>query len=178
MKKIAIAFFICVLFFVSNKSLAQNYKIAFGLRGGWTTGFSGKYFIQDGQAIEGIFSSGWGWAGFQLTGLYEIHKPAFADKDVEGLFWFYGGGVHVSAGYSYDEWIPPHGPYIGYYDRHHYGAFGIDGIFGIEYKIAELPVTIGLDVKPFIEFSGYKYAPFNFWDAGLTIRYTMKNTLK
>ncbi len=135
MKKI---FFI--LFFILScvgSIFSQDYKTGIGLRGGWTSGITAKHFIKEGKAIEGILSSGYMYRGWQITGLYEIHKPAFAKDDVEGLFWLYGGGAHFGGGYRYD---------------HNYVSIGVDLIFGIEYKIPDIPFTVGADVKPFFDF--------------------------
>lgn len=141
------------------------------MRGGWISGLTVKHFIKEGRAIEGIFSSGWGWRGWQITALYEIHKPAFQD-DVDGMFWFYGAGAHFAGGYSYKEWHQT-GPWYnqGYWETHSYSAFGIDGILGLEYKLSDIPFTVGVDIKPFIEFSNYRDAPFNFWDGAFTVRF-------
>ncbi len=163
-----------ILFFISAFGIgqmpAQDYKTGVGLRGGWIGGITAKHFIQEGRALEGIFSSGWGWRGYQITGLYEIHKAAFTKDDVKGFFWFYGAGAHFGGGYIDEKWHPT-GTYTGYYDTYHYSAFGIDGIFGLEYKIEDIPVTLGLDIKPFIEFSNYRDYPFHFWDGAFSIRY-------
>jgi hypothetical protein len=170
MKRYFFVFTFTLLSFVS--SFSQDYNTGIGLRGGWTSGLTIKHFINDGHAIEGMISSGWGWRGYQITGLYEIHKPAFVKDDLEGMFWFFGGGVHFAGGYTYEKWHST-GPWVyqGYYEKYHYSAFGIDGIFGLEYKIPDIPFTVGVDIKPFIEFSNYGGAPFNFWDGALSIRY-------
>lgn len=166
--------FACLIFILCgiSQSFSQDYKTGIGLRGGWTTGLTGKFFIKEGKAIEGILSSGYAYrGGWQLTGLYEVHKPAFTKDDLEGFFWFYGGGIHFSSGHRYRYWYPGPGYGNGYYETRYYSTFGIDGIFGLEYKISEVPITIGLDVKPFIEFATYNDYPFNFWDAAFTIRF-------
>src|ERR1017187_6087280 len=132
MKKIFFAFLLFVGLYKSN---AQDYNTGVGLRGGWTSGITAKHFISDGRAIEGIFSSGWGWRGFQITGLYEFHKAAFTKYDMEGFYWFYGGGAHFGGGYGYDYWHQTGPGYLnGYYETRHYVTFGIDGIFGLEYR--------------------------------------------
>jgi hypothetical protein len=162
----------------STIAYAQDYKTGIGIRGGWTGGITLKHFVKEGRALEGIFSTGWHWRGYRITGLYEIHKAAFAKENVAGLFWFYGAGAHFG-GYSYQkpyyEW-QSYGNNQGYYSvtkykRQGYVVFGIDGVFGLEYKIEEIPITLSLDVKPFIEFSDYQDYPFHFWDAGFSLRY-------
>jgi len=166
-----LACLICVLVaFGVNTSFAQDYKTGIGLRGGWIGGLTVKHFLKEGKALEGIFSSGWGWRGYQITGLYEIHKAAFTKDGAEGFYWFYGAGAHFGGGYKHLKYYST-GLYSGYYETHNYVTFGIDGIFGLEYKINEIPVTLGLDLKPFIEFSNYRGYPFRFWDGAFSIRF-------
>ena len=170
-------FLIC--FLDTANSFSQDYKTSIGLRGGWTSGITAKHFISDGRAIEGIFSSGWRrWHGYQITGLYEIHKPGFVKDGAEGFYWFYGGGAHFAGGYIYEKWYnqPGQGYLNGHTEIYHYSALGIDGIFGLEYKIADLPITLGVDVKPFFEIATVRGAPFGFWDSAFTIRYVFNGT--
>lgn len=169
MKKYYVLLFL-ISSLVLNELSAQDYKTGIGLRGGWIGGLTVKHFIKEGKALEGIFSSGWGYRGYQITGLYEVHKAAFTKDEVKGFFWFYGAGAHFGGGYKYKEWHPT-GSWTGYYTDHRYSTFGIDGIFGLEYKIEEIPITLSLDIKPFIEFSNYSNYPFRFWDGAFSIRF-------
>ena len=168
-------FFCLLLLAITNTTFSQDYKTGIGLRGGWTSGLTAKHFIKEDAAIEGIFSSGWRrWTGYQITVLYEKHKAAFtSNDDIKGFFWFYGAGVHFATGYTYEKWYdkPGYGYLGGYHETYHYSAFGIDGIFGLEYKIEEVPITVGIDVKPFIEIPTISGPSFGFWDMGLSIRY-------
>lgn len=170
MKKITIVFLFLSVFGINSLN-AQDYKTGVGVRGGWSSGITGKYFIKEGRAIEAILSSGYRYRGFQITGLYEIHKPAFTKQEVEGLFWFFGGGAHFGGGYRYEHFHPNNSWWGGTYHTHNYVAFGIDGIFGLEFKIPDLPVTVGADVKPYFDFVTERDAPYGFWDSALSIRY-------
>jgi hypothetical protein len=172
MKKYFITLFFLSLF-SGNLLLAQDYKTGIGLRCGWLGGLTVKHFISDGTALEGILSSGWGYHGYQFTGLYEKHKAAFTKDDAKGFFWYYGGGAHFAWGYKYKVWINTSNGQVlsGYWDDHRYSAFGVDGIFGLEYKVEDVPVTFSVDIKPFIEFSNYNNYPFHFWDGAFTIRF-------
>lgn len=153
----------------------SGYKTGIGLRGGFEGGITVKHFIKSGRAIEGILSRGWGYGGMRITGLYEIHKPFPGAK---GLDWFYGVGAHIG---FYDE---------GYYNfkcdkdgywykgnwypgdcRGTYTTIGIDGILGLEYQFAEIPFTIGLDIKPYFDFVGRSN---HYGDGAFSIRYTIK----
>jgi hypothetical protein len=133
---------------------SQEYKNSIGVRGTYAFGITGKHVFQENKAIEGIVTFGYG--GFNITGLYEIHAPAF---DVNRLYWYYGGGAHIGQ-------IGAGHPFL---DREE-GTFllGIDGIVGLEYDIEEIPITISLDWKPTISFTGYGSG---LW-GGLSFRYT------
>lgn len=155
MKKLFIA--TAFLFFTSLWSNAQSYDTGIGVRGGLASGITGKHFLSENAAVEGILSTR--WRGFSITGLYEIHAIAF---DTPGLYWFYGFGGHLGFwdGYAKHPWFD---------DAENYAVFGIDGIIGMEYVFADIPFTIGIDWKPAINISGHS----GFWvdSAGLSVRY-------
>ena len=161
---------------LSFQSLAQEYDadgydFGVGVRGGFTSGLTFKMMMDQRTAIEGIL--GWGFRGVRIVGLYEIHAKAF---EVDGLNWFYGVGGHV-AFYNYGksgDWR-----WNGFnWERNKNGenvtnsfGVGVDGILGIEYQIQEIPFTVGLDIKPAIEFNTLGFFPFMFWDSAFSIRY-------
>src|SRR5215469_7771180 len=79
---------------LSFKSFAQHYKIALGLRLSTpsptiSSSVSGKFFIDDRSAIEGLVSFG---TRFGLGGLYERHLQI---GGIESLNWFFGGGAYL-----------------------------------------------------------------------------------
>lgn len=145
----------------SKKENHNVYNTAIGLRAGSTPGFTFKTFIKGNAAFEGIIHTR--YHGILFTGLYEIHKQAF---DTKNLHWFYGPGAHV-------------GIYRANYYRDRFGRIrsndavtaGIDGILGLEYYIGEIPFTVGVDIKPFVDIVN---PGFGYWDGALTIRYTFK----
>ena len=149
---------IVLLIFGLNVSLkAQDYQWGVGVRLGPSAGITAKYSLSDYGYLDGILH--FRWHGMQLTGLYEIHAPAF---DVNDLYWFYGGGAHLGF------WDEPHNhPFYDDYDSH--ALIGIDGIIGMEYYIRDIPFTIGLDYKPSLNFFDY----FGFFadELGITLRY-------
>ncbi len=138
----------------TGKLSAQDYKTGIGLRGGLPSAITLKHFFNGNKAVELIVGSR--WAGFSVTGLYEISKSnAF---DVDRLDWYYGVGGHV--GFYSGRFGP--------FDEQH-TAIGIDGIIGIEYNIEEIPINISLDYKPAINFGTYFYARGD--EAALSVRY-------
>lgn len=138
-----------------------------GIRvGGLSSGVSGKYFFKDQVAVEGIVGTNFGRRGFHLTGLYEIHAETLG---VPGLQWFYGAGAHIGAykgRYYHDR------RYKKYDDSFNKTLItvGIDGIVGLDYQITEIPVSVGIDFKPFLDVN--QDGLFLLPDGALTVRYT------
>jgi hypothetical protein len=151
----------------ANRESAQAQTVGLGLRvGGYNAGISGKYFFRDNLAIEGILGTGFGRRGFQLTSLVEQHASAFG---IEGLQWFYGAGAHIGVfrGRYYHE--PSNKHYVDSYNRT-LATLGVDGIVGLEYQITEIPISVGIDFKPFIDIN--RDGLFLYGDGALTVRYT------
>ncbi|MBA9078102.1 MULTISPECIES: hypothetical protein [Rufibacter] len=154
----------CCLFSVTQ-ARAQQHGV--GIRvGGLSSGISGKYFLNGSAAIEAIIGTSFGRKGFHLTGLYELHASALG---VPGLQWFYGAGAHIG---SYKGRYYHDRTYKHYYDSANktLATVGIDGIVGLEYQITEIPVSVGIDFKPFLDVN--QDGLFLFPDGALTVRYT------
>ena len=138
MKRLSITIFVLFLLVLSSKS--QDYHSGLGLRASVSPGISFKHFLTTNMAGEGILTVRWG--GFNATGLAEWHLPVF---DTEGFYFFYGGGAHLGVWDS---------------SRDYYGSteggtnlfLGIDGIVGLEYAFLDIPLSIGLDWKPGLNF--------------------------
>lgn len=154
---------ICLGFLlIGQRSNAQDYKWAAGLKfGGYENGISGKYFMQSNVALEGIL--GFRSHGVVVTGLYEIHQPAF---NVDKLKFYYGFGAHLGSIGS--------GPYRRFNgdDRIYNDArilLGADGVLGLEFVIPQSPIAVSLDLNPRIELAT---GPFFDIAPGLGIKYT------
>jgi hypothetical protein len=151
------AFLTITLLLLNVMSLtAQEYQTGLGVRGGLFSGISVKHFTSGSNAIEGVIATH--YRGLLLAGMYQMHAPAF---DAPGLYWYYGGGAH-----------------IGIYNRRHrfdervngnVSTFGVLGVVGLEYKINEIPITIGIDITPGFDIIGNT----DFWiSSGIAVRYT------
>lgn len=151
-------FIIATLFvlFAFSQVNAQDYNTGIGLRGGFFSGLTVKHFLDERNALEGLLSTR--WSGFDITGLYEVHDQAF---NVPRLNWYYGGGAHIGF------WDGSHVNWA--HDTRSYTVIGVDGILGIEYNFADVPINIGLDWKPTLNLIGHD----GFWGDGgaLSIRY-------
>lgn len=142
----------------------NTYRTAIGLRGGETSGLTIKHFVSGKDAIEGIIGI-WNH-GARATVLYERHVQAF---NVSGLNWYYGGGAHGSVHSGHHLWHS-HKHEHTHYHRGSIGL-GVDGIFGMEYKFAPVPIALSFDVKPYFEVNFHGGA-WTSLDPGLGIKVT------
>ena len=141
---------------------SNSYQIAAGLKfGGYESGISGKYFINNNTAIEGIL--GFREKGVVVTGLYEIHQVAF---NVPALKFYYGFGAHIGGVGKGNYNLFNRDPRV--YANNQI-LFGVDGVIGLEYKIPKAPIAVSLDLNPRIELAT---GPFVDIAPGLGIKYT------
>lgn len=155
-----ISFALALVLCMALSAQAQSgYTTGIGLRGGSASGLTIKHFINSDAAIEGIISTSFKYRGTVVTVLYEKHAQAFNAK---GLLWYYGLGGHVGFWDGHDYYDRGH----KHYDDNVFGV-GIDGILGLEYYIQDIPFTIGVDVKPYLNIP----VGGGFWNTALHVRY-------
>jgi hypothetical protein len=173
-KKAILTFYLLIIsipLFAQSSSttvVAQDYKNGIGIRlGGLTSGLTFKHFVKPLGAFEGIL--GFGHRSFLITGLYEQHVGI---GSAPGLRWLYGGGAHIGF-FRYDGYY-----YWGHKNRGIYyvddrgpsrAIVGLDLILGLDYKFANAPFNLSLDIKPIIDFYDGLYG---YFDGGLSVRFT------
>lgn len=150
MKKAGLILCILLSTGISSIALAQDYKAAVGVRFSSkaalvNNSISLKYFFTENTAAEGLISFG---GPLALGLLVEQHKSFAAD----GLRYFYGGGIY--AGFSGSR------------------RAGVQGVIGLDYKIANLPLNFSLDWKPELTFA--KEFSFEPQALGLSARFAFK----
>lgn len=147
-----------VLFvFIPSIALAQDYSTGIGVRGGIFSGISYKKFVSPANAFE--IAVALHRRGPYIAGMYQIHANAF---DAPGLNWYYGPGANI--GFYEGRYS---GPWFDNDDRS-YVVIGINGVLGLEYKIEEIPITIGADIIPALNITDH----FGLWiGGGITLRY-------
>lgn len=157
---IILSLFLAVPSMAQQLKTGSSYKTAIGVRGLGTSGLTIKHFTESNKALEGII--GFYPNAFSATLLVERYAPAFNEP---GLNWYYGIGGHIA---TQSDVVRNDGLY-----RRETSEFGlgIDGIFGIEYKIQEVPIAMSLDFKPFFEVDTDGDA-FIALDPGLGIKVT------
>lgn len=149
----------------SVKSSSDDYyTTALGLKFLYGIAVTGKHFISDKGALEGILQyrhfSGLG-NEINFTALYEYHNNI---AGVDGLRWYVGGGGHVSH-LSVDD--DAFGDLVGESSS---TAFGVGGVVGLEYKFKNTPIAISADWQPIYILNGD--SGFASDNGGFGVKYT------
>ncbi|HEY6505708.1 MAG TPA: hypothetical protein VIZ28_17150 [Chitinophagaceae bacterium] len=159
MKKIICSLLLISGLCVATSASAQDYKTALGVRLSSSSAMvnnsiSLKHFLNETTAVEALFSFG---DPLALGALVEVHKPF----STQGLQWFYGGGGYIGFVKTYDPVKNTNETDVN---------FGAQGIIGLDYKFANLPLNLSLDWKPELNIVG----DINFEPAaiGFTARFT------
>jgi hypothetical protein len=108
--------------------------------------------------------------GMQLTVMKEYYRPIML-KNSDHIFGYYGWGGHLGF-----QW-PSTDDYQWDYPPMAYSAgptAGIDAIIGAEYRFYKVPITLGMNFKPFAEVSFTRFFFLNLWDYGFSIKYSFK----
>lgn len=149
---------------------AQVEDRAIGIRGGISSGFEYRVFADDELSYRLLLSAR--HHGVQLTGLKEFHRYGLFDW-CDQLVFVYGFGAHV----GYEKWWAYRtGPEHPDYWKYRAGVVaGLDGLGTLEYRFWKIPLTIGLDAKPYFNLFGKNFFEVQPFDIALTIRYVFKN---
>jgi len=146
MKRRFIIISIIITFSIQSYAWDYDYELGIGARLGLAYGLNAKYFLRlhpttrVHNALEAMLT--YRYEGGNATVLFEHHRDAF---NTEGLNVYFGGGAHFGIWNStVVDWETEK------YGYHPYT--GLDGIIGLEYVIARIPVSIGLDWKPSVNF--------------------------
>ncbi|MFI5134180.1 MAG: hypothetical protein ACHQEB_07585 [Chitinophagales bacterium] len=120
-----------------NAVSAQEYKTALGVRLSSSgavvnNSISLKHFINEKTAIDALFSFG---DPLALAVLIENNKPLTGT----GIQWYYGGGGYLA-------FVKTYNPNKGKNETN--TNVGAQGVLGLDYKFANLPLNLSLDWKP------------------------------
>lgn len=158
MKKMTLIFGLCL---VSTMAVySQSFNSAIGVRGGFFNGVTYKQFMSGSDAFELIASTH--YRGVLVAGMYQRHTNAF---DAPGLYWYYGVGAHVGV---YER---RYSPWFSSNQTGSFSTLGVNGVIGLEYKIDDIPVTIGVDLTPAFNIIGHTGLWFN---SGISLRYILR----
>ncbi len=163
MKNLITLFALLLTLSFATSVKAQDYQSAIGLRLGYPTSVSYKFFVSKPAAIE-VFAgfrgySGYGW--FNVGAAYQVHKPI---QGVEGLKWYFGGGASAFF-YNYKTGFD--------FKNSSSVSLGILGNLGLDYKITNAPINLSLDWMPIFFIGGYT-SGFGGGYGALSVRYTLR----
>ena len=144
---------------------AQNYTRNAGIRGGQTSGFTYRQYMDEANAYEGILSFKQG--GLQLTLLKQFVQPYLTEhSDNIYLVWGYGAhlGTHRTSAFEIFS--------KKYYNFNSITPIsGLDAFAGLEYRIREIPLIISADFKPFFDLVGIRFFSMSVWDFAISLKY-------
>lgn len=165
MKKLLPFLFLTLLCIIHIQANAQNYTRNAGVRGGITAGFTYRNYMDESNALEGILS--FRLNGLQVTGLREFFMPKLEEYS-ENIYMVWGYGAHAGTTYA-DSWN--FGTRTYFSSRKFSPVIGIDGFAGLEYRIREFPLVVGIDYKPFFELSANRFFNLQIWDLAFSLKY-------
>ena len=155
MKKLLLVFCAAVLLCsVSTTSQAQHKNWAIGLRLGEPAGLNVKKYIGKNNALDiniGAYGNFYGnrrnWgkgAAIMVNYLWQKHIP-----DAKGLQWYYGLGGQI--GFRKDYWWDKNKYTYEYYSDETRLSLGATGMIGLEWFIPKAPISLFVDVTPYVE---------------------------
>jgi hypothetical protein len=150
---------VCAQEATNASAISTDYKTAIGIRLSnnspiVSNAITLKHFIKDNTAVEGYFSFSDPLAfGANL----ELYKPL----STPGLRWYYGAGAYLGFGKTYD---------VNKQRDVNTNYFGAQGVVGLDYKFASVPINLSIDWKPELNL----VSDINFEPAaiGLSARFT------
>ena len=144
---------------------AQEYSSAVGARLGYPLSASYKTFMGDSnnalELIAGFRSfSFYNW--FTVGGAYQFHNEI---ESVDGLQWYYGFGASAYF-WSFDT---------GFFGDTSVGtSVGIQGYIGLDYKFADIPLSLTADWVPTFFVNGFG-SGFGGGYGALGVRYVISD---
>ncbi len=158
--------FFAFVVFISHNLSAQGFTQAVGIRAGWISpGIEYRYYKSDIQSFKALLSVR--ERGLQLHALTEFYKYDLFPFSYQLLF-FYGAGIH----FGFESWdVPVYENNQRLNNVRSSVLAGVDGLLGLEYIFYEAPVSVGLEIKPFIDVFGQDGFKIVIPDFAFTVKY-------
>jgi len=158
--------FILICLFSLNVALGQGFNQAAGIRASWhNPGLEYRYYTSDANAFKSLVS--FRDRGIQLHGFAEFFKydlfPFFHQ-----LLFYYGFGLHVGFE-SWDE--ESYRDNVLWYDTRSSVLAGLDGLAGLEFVFETIPVSAGIEIKPYFDAFGRNDIDIEAFDLAITVKY-------
>lgn len=144
---------------------AQTFNQAVGIRGGLTSGFEYRVYTDDANSYK--FLLGTRDEGIQLHAMKEFHQYDLF-RYTDQLTFFYGAGVHA----GYEQWQKHYTSYNAeWYKTKTAFIAGLDGLVGLEYLFYEVPISLGIEAKPYFDLFGRQMFDIELFDIAFTVKY-------
>lgn len=158
-----------VLFFLlvtsSVLTRGQGFNQAFGIRGGYSSGFEYRHYMNDLNSYKLLLSAR--NQDVKLHALKEFHKYDLFDFAYQIVF-YYGFGIHG----GFESWETVR--YENNIRREVSNSsviVGLDVLMGLEYVFDVAPVSAGIEVKPFFDVLGHNNFDLIPYDFAFTVKY-------
>lgn len=157
--------FFLILFFLGNTAFSQGFNQAVGIRAGWTPGFEYRIFTNDYNSYKFLLSTR--DRGVQFHAFKEFHHYDLFDF-TDKITFVYGGGIHI----GYERWDEPYYNFNSlFYKTSTSLIAGADLLAGLEYTFYEVPVSLGVEIKPYFDLWGKEIFKLNLFDFAFTVKY-------
>lgn len=150
---------------LSCSAFSQDFRYAAGIRAGYTGGIEFRIYTDELNSYKFLLGSR--QDGAVIHAFKEFHRPglfSFTDQ----LNFVYGGGLHV----GYERWDQRfYRTNASYYVTNTDFIAGIDGLAGLEYLFLEIPISLGIEVKPYFDLFGREVFDLQLFDFAFTVKY-------
>lgn len=158
-------FILFILTGICSGVSAQQYMRAVGVRGGLSSGLEYRVFSDELNSYKILVSTR--HSGLQATALKEFHRNDVFDLP-EQISFVYGVGLHAGC----ESWRERH--YTNdnaWYDNRTAFVAGLDGLAALELTLNRIPLTAGVEVKPFFNVLGRRVFEVELFDFAFTLKY-------
>lgn len=123
-----------------SQAAQAQYKTAVGLRLGYPTSATIKYFANETLAFEAyVGTRGFGtYRWNNVSAALQIHRPVDFIEELEGLNYYFGGGATVFF-WSFEGFT---GTGFGT------TSLGVQGYLGLDYAFEDVPINLSVDWIP------------------------------
>lgn len=154
-----------ILLLFTAPVFAQDFKQAVGVRAGLTSGF--EYRVYSNELNSYKFLIGSRERGVIAHAIREFHRYELFDF-TDQLNVVFGAGLHV----GYERWDQQYVTYNSvYYQTRTAFIAGLDGLAGLEYMFREVPVSLGIEAKPYFDLFGRTMFDIQVFDFAFTAKY-------
>lgn len=168
MKKLIPALLFIAIILPSTAEGQSGYRQV-GLRSGYRGGLFFQMTSEAGNAEIGYNAMlGFNNNGIQLTGLRIIYERPISEISSDLYFaWGYGGHI----GFIVTDNISYFGESYSFPNDRFCPVFGADGWVAAEYRFREIPLILGINIKPFVELTIPAFVKIRPGDLGISISY-------